>query len=76
MRAIGFDFISLTAYQHREIGREAHRAFLAKYRDKPPIRIIEDMALAALSKAPSEVTVLPLFVRGADGAPVTVLART
>ena len=24
VRAIGFDFISLTSYQHREIGRRAH----------------------------------------------------
>lgn len=73
-RMIGFDFISLSSFQHREVGRQAHRAFLDPQR---PILILEDMDLSALDDRPdlTRVTVLPLRVDGADGAPVTVLAE-
>ncbi len=68
---IGMDMISISSYQHRDLGREAHQIFLGN-----GIRIIEDMALAELdNKKNYEIVVLPLRFSAADGAPVTVIAR-
>ena len=81
LKFIGFDFLSLTSYCHREAGREAHRAFLSrdgKYGKKAltgdPILIIEDMHLTELGGEVSSVIVAPLRYTMADGAPVTVIA--
>ena len=68
---IGFDFISLSPFQDRKLGREAHKAFLVDN----DILIIEDMNLENLTFNPSEVIISPLQISGADGVPVTVLAR-
>ena len=47
---IGFDFISLSSYTHRNLGRKAHRAMLGKMDisgvQLDPILIIEDMDLS------------------------------
>lgn len=71
-RAIGFDFISLTAFQHREIGRLSHVEFLGDL--EKPIWIIEDMNLSLISgnQDLNQIIVSPLLIEGADGAPVTV----
>ena len=74
LRCIGFDFISLTSYQNRELGREAHRRFLEESREGSPLCIIEDMNLKNLQTSPSALSVAPLWVEGADGSPVTVFA--
>jgi arylformamidase len=74
LRAIGFDMISLTSYQNRPVGRESHKAFLGTGEPGHPILIIEDMKLGELSGSPNWAIVSPLRVRGADGAPVTVIA--
>jgi len=68
--AIGLDTISLTSYQHRELGRKAHYAFLSKN-----IRIFEDLALSHIKSALSliKVIALPLLIAGCDGAPCTIL---
>ncbi|MEZ0391140.1 MAG: cyclase family protein [Pseudobdellovibrionaceae bacterium] len=71
LRAIGFDFISLTAYQQRELGREAHRQFL---NPKMPIWIIEDMKLAHCQMKEFEVLIAPFPVANADGTPVGIYA--
>lgn len=70
IRAIGMDFISLTSYQNREIGREAHREFLGK----TPILLIEDMDLRQLDESPTQVISLPLLLMNTDGAPITIIA--
>jgi len=74
LRAIGFDFISVTSFQHREFGRDAHLALLNGER---PVLPIEDMSLTSIdaSTAIHEVFVLPLRVEESNGAPVTVLAE-
>lgn len=72
LRAIGFDFISLTAFAHREEGREAHRILLGQN----GLFILEDMSLAHLKRAPKQAVVAPLRVRGTDGAPITVFAKS
>ena len=74
VRAIGFDFISLTAFQHREAGRQAHREFLCPEKGRP-ILVIEDMSLKSCPSILKRVIVAPLLVDGADGAPVTVFAE-
>ncbi len=72
LRALGFDFISLSAVQKREEGRKAHRKLLAG-RD---FFIIEDMDLARTPNRLKRVFVIPLLVEGVDSAPCTVLAET
>ncbi|MBT3784220.1 hypothetical protein HOF92_04530, partial [bacterium] len=74
LRFFGFDSISLSSFAHRDVGREAHRAFLKHQR---PILILEDLNLVRV-EAPgtlSEVLISPLFLSGADGAPCTIWAR-
>jgi len=71
LRAIGMDFISLTAYQHRELGRTAHRAFLGGGR---PILLIEDMDVRQLNSQPKSIICAPLLLKGVDGAPVNIIA--
>ncbi|EKD71469.1 MAG: Cyclase family protein [uncultured bacterium] len=69
--AIGFDSISLTGYQHRELGREAHKTFLSQ-----DIRIFEDMYLSSITSDMhiSQVIAMPLRFENADGAPCTMIA--
>jgi kynurenine formamidase len=72
LRAIGFDSISLSSYQHRKVGRIAHREFLSVN----DILIIEDMDLTEINGSTNirQIIVSPLRFDKADGAPVTVLA--
>ena len=69
LRAIGFDFISLSSFQHREIGRIAHQSFLGK-----DILIFEDLALQHIRNDLARVIALPLRIQGADGAPCSIIA--
>jgi arylformamidase len=75
IRFFGFDFISLTAYNNREVGRLAHQAFLATAQAGKPILIIEDMHLTELKSNPSKLWIVPLRVLSADGAPATIIAE-
>jgi len=72
LRVIGMDFISLTSFQNRELGREAHRNFLG---GELPIMLIEDMDLSQLNTSPSSILCLPLMIKGLDGAPVTIIGE-
>jgi kynurenine formamidase len=72
LKMIGMDFISLTAFQHREIGRAAHREFLG---GDSPILLVEDMKLDNLSNSPLSVYCSPLLISGVDGAPITIIAK-
>jgi kynurenine formamidase len=65
------DFISLTSYQNRELGREAHRMFLGGDR---PILLIEDMDLSKIMNSPKSISCIPLLINGLDGSPVTIIA--
>ena len=68
--AIGMDTISISSYQHRELGREAHNAFLGK-----GLRIFEDLSLRELTKNTelSKVIALPLRFENSDGAPCSIV---
>ncbi len=77
LKAVGFDFISLSRWQDRAGGRAAHRAFLDPNGTKEPILLIEDMDLQPLDNDVklASVWIVPLRVDGSDGAPVTVIAQ-
>ncbi|MBF0290321.1 MAG: cyclase family protein [SAR324 cluster bacterium] len=77
LRAVGFDFISLSRWQDREGGRAAHQAFLDPNGIGEPILLVEDMDLRTLDKELEldSVWIVPLRVDGSDGAPVTVIAQ-
>ena len=72
LRAIGFDFISLTSWRYRDIGKEAHKVFLDPDGKYNPILIIEDMSLAQINNEISEVIIAPLFINRSNGSPVTI----
>lgn len=69
LRGLGVDFISVSNLKNKELGRQAHKAFLGN-----GIFLIEDMRLKDLRKAPDSVVVAPLLVEGAEAAPCTVFA--
>jgi len=73
LRAIGFDFVSVSSFENRELGRIAHRAFLDPDGYGNPIVIIEDMCLQGDMQDLKEVWVAPLLVDSIDSAPCTVL---
>ncbi|KJU82092.1 cyclase family protein [Candidatus Magnetobacterium bavaricum] len=73
IRAVGFDWISVSSYMYREIGRDAHRAFLNPAPKGSPVVIIEDMLLYDDMTGLKEVFVMPLRIEEVDSAPCTVL---
>lgn len=77
VRVVGFDFISVSSWQHREIGREAHRAFLNPDSQGKPVLLVEDMNLSETdgNSYIEKLIILPLRVVGADGAPCTIIAE-
>ncbi len=72
LRVIGVDIVSITSFQKRELGREAHRNFLG---GDHPILLVEDMNLSDLYHPPKVIMCFPLMLRGVDGAPVTIIAK-
>lgn len=73
IRAIGIDWISISSYQNRELGREAHRAFFDPKGKSQAILPIEDMDLSGDLSELKEVIVMPLLIEGVDSAPCTVV---
>lgn len=74
LRAIAFDLISMNSFQQRELGREAHKQYLIEN----DILIIEEVDLNKVSTKTlfNEVIIAPLMLDKADGAPVTIIAKT
>ena len=72
LKIAGFDSISLSSFQHRDIGKKAHLKFL---NPESPILLIEDMKLDKLSMTDQlqKVIVSPLRVANCDGLPATVI---
>lgn len=71
LKVIGFDFISLSSYQNRQLGRVAHKEFLIEN----DLLIVEDMNLTSIhNKKILSVTALPLQVDKIDGSPITIIA--
>ncbi|OGT32131.1 MAG: hypothetical protein A3E87_04890 [Gammaproteobacteria bacterium RIFCSPHIGHO2_12_FULL_35_23] len=68
LKAVGMDCLSLTSFCHRELGREAHKAFLSK-----GLRIFEDVSLQEFNNNVLLVVALPLRFVAGDGAPCTLI---
>jgi arylformamidase len=75
LRAVGFDFISLTSWRYRDVGKEAHRIFLEGSEGQSPIWIVEDLSLKSVSTDIFKVIIAPMLVVGENGSPVTVFAE-
>jgi kynurenine formamidase len=75
LRLFGFDTISVSSFQDRQMGRKAHKAFL---NPENPILLLEDMDLREVDQSTSfkEVLVAPLRVSQSDGILATVIAKT
>ena len=70
--AVGVDLISITPYQNRALGREAHRAFFDScYADE--FILIEDLHLAGI-ETPDTVIIEPVFKMSIDATPVVAIA--
>jgi len=74
LRVVATDSISVSSWQHRDVGRKVHKILL---NPKKPVLIIEDMDL---SKIASETVfkmlyIAPITVKGADGGPCTIFAE-
>jgi arylformamidase len=72
LKVLGMDFISVTSYQNRELGREAHRSFL---KAEDTILLVEDMDLSSVQDSPNQLMCFPLMIKGLDGSPVTIIGR-
>ena len=74
LKIIGFDTISLTSFNNKDMGKKAHLEFL---KVKPPVLIIEDMKLSVLEKEdlPLEIHIFPLMIKDSDGSPINCSLR-
>lgn len=73
LRAIGFDFISLTSPLFKDEGKEAHRILLDEEEGRF-IFIVEDMKINHLQMNPNQLIMAPLLIENGNGSPVTILA--
>lgn len=78
IRCLGIDTISVSGFQNRIRGREAHKA---AFKEEPnlgdPLLLIEDMDLSSLTDNENitKLLVIPWLIQGIDSAPCTVLAE-
>jgi len=74
LRIVGIDSISISSWQHRDMGRIVHKNLLDP---KNPVLIIEDMDLSTITKDIifKRVYIAPLMVYKSDGGPCTILAE-
>lgn len=74
LRAVGIDTISVSPFQNRDAGRQAHQIFLnQKMFTGSPILLIEDMNLSDSLIGLAQVMVVPLFIEGIDSMACTVV---
>ena len=72
LRAIGFDFISLTSPIDKNEGKNCHLELLNPDKE---IFIIEDMKLSNVKNKIKNVTIAPWQINRMDSAPVTIIAE-
>lgn len=75
IKAIGIDWISISPYKNKILGREAHRAFLNPECENNPILIIEDMDLSYDLEKLKRVMAFPIRIEAIDSAPCTVIGE-
>lgn len=73
LRALGFDFISLTSWKHRDHGKVSHQAFLG---ERNNFLIVEDMDLNHVCTQTkfNSLIMAPLRTVQGNGGPVTIIA--
>jgi len=74
IRFIGLDSISISSFQHRDIGRKVHKKLL---NPEQPVLIIEDMDLSKIlgDTIFKMICIAPMLVDKTDGSPCTILAE-
>lgn len=72
LKVFGFDSISLTGFQNRDIGKKAHQQFL---NPSAPILLLEDMKLDEINTSITikNIIIAPLRLLRCDGLPCTVI---
>ena len=75
LRCIGFDFLSVSSANFKDIGRLAHKILLTEMVRKEPIMIIEDMTLVNVGSVLEKILIAPLMVEFGNGGPVTVIGE-
>ncbi len=75
VRLLGLDTLSVTSWQHRELGRVAHRSLMSPQAPGRPLILLEDASFQGVNRALVQLVLLPLRVEGADGAPCTALGQ-
>lgn len=73
IRVFGFDTLSVSSFQHRDLGKEAHKRFL---NPTNPILLLEDMDLTKVDASTHflSIIVAPLRIEQCDGLPCTIMA--
>lgn len=74
LKIFGFDSISLTSINNREMGKLAHLEFLQR---ESSILILEDMKLSKINKGdfPEQIIISPLMIKNSDGSPVNCILK-
>lgn len=74
LKIIGLDSISVSSWQHRQIGRKVHRLLL---NPEKPILLVEDMDLSKVNNKTKfkSIIIAPLMVSHANGCPCTIIAE-
>jgi len=75
LRAIGIDWLSISSTRNRELGRQAHRAFLNPKSKGRPLLLVEDMRIPAKIFGLRRIIISPIVVCGVDSAPCTVIGE-
>jgi arylformamidase len=73
VRAVGIDWVSISSFQNRQTGREAHRSFLCSDGQTSPIVLIEDLDLTEPLLGLVKVLVVPIRIEKIDSSPCTVI---
>jgi len=76
LRAVGIDWLSVSSKRNRELGREAHRAFLSSKGSGGPLLLVEDMRVVSKLSGLRRVIISPIVVCGIDSAPCTVIGES
>jgi len=75
LRGIGIDWLSVSSFKNKELGRDAHRRFLGLSGAGKPLFIVEDMRILPKMSGLRRIIISPLVVLGIDSAPCTVIGE-
>lgn len=75
LRAIGIDWLSVSSIKNRELGREAHRAFLSSKARGKPLLLVEDMRITSKLSGLRRLILSPIVISGIDSAPCSAVGE-